>query len=492
MRNLRLTTLAAMLVLATLVLPASALAHSNYSKSSPGATTRVDRDLNSLRIVFTQPFNASLTKIELLDTATGLPYETRLSVPRPGVAVVTPQGGGSLPEGAYRIRWHTVGGYDGHVLEGTFGFGVRAAAVDGEPRITSSPFKGWGLLRVSFRSVMLIALFFFAGGVLVPALLRVPGGFSAWLVPRDERNLEHGAFLRRLEKRTLLSGWITVGAGATAVLVEAIDAGGSPAPRVLGAFLLTNVSGLSRLAMLSLLAAAVVLLPRRVNLAAAAVSLAFVAMAVGGHAYMPSHRWVAMTSDTLHLIAAAVWAGGIAQLALTWVPRIFGRSGALRRAVMRDVLNGFGKIAMPAFGIVAICGSTNALIRLGRLSALWETGYGRVLFVKMLIVGLISMASYLHAMKLRPRLLANIRPQPALEKRHWRLIGGECALIGAAIAAVAVLVASPLPASPKPAAPVEARPAAASATRDAAAKSDRSSLATLRAPSGAASGGAGK
>jgi putative copper export protein len=157
------------------------------------------------------------------------------------------------------------------------------------------------------------------------------------------------------------------------------------------------------------------------------------------------YRYVAITSDWLHLVAAAVWAGGIGQLALTWVPRIFGRSGGLRRAVMREVLSRFGRIAMPAFIVVAISGSVNAMIRLGKVPALWETTYGRVLFIKISLIGLIAIASYLHAIKLRPRLLASIRPQLHVERHHWRLIGTEPLLIAAAIAAVAVLVAFPLP-----------------------------------------------
>jgi putative copper export protein/methionine-rich copper-binding protein CopC len=446
MRHLRLTILAVILLAAALFAAEAARAHSSYKQSDPTAATRIDRTVDSIRIQFSQPFNRSLTKIELFDAATGLPYSVEFSVPRPGVAVVLPTAG-NLPSAPYRMRWHTVGAYDGHVLEGTFGFGVRAAApADAAPRLTSSPFEGWGLLRISLRAVMLICLFFFAGGVLVPALLRVPGGHAAWLVPSDERGLEHGAFLKRLESRTLTAGYVTVGTGAVAALVDAVAAGGSLMPDVLGAYLLTNVSGVSRLAMLLLLAGAVVLLTKgKIRLASVMVTVAFLAVAIGGHSFSPVYRYVAITSDWLHLVAAAVWAGGIGQLALTWVPRIFGRSGGLRRAVMRDVLNRFGRVAMPAFVVVAISGSVNALIRLGKLPALWETTYGRVLFVKVTLIGLIALASYLHAMKLRPRLLATIRPQLHLERRHWRLIGSEPLLIAAAIAAVAVLVAFPLP-----------------------------------------------
>ncbi|MGH6942758.1 MAG: CopD family protein, partial [Geminicoccaceae bacterium] len=84
--------------------------------------------------------------------------------------------------------------------------------------------------------------------------------------------------------------------------------------------------------------------------------------------------------------------------------------------------------------------------QLGHPEALWQTGYGRVLAVKIGLVGLIALASYLHAVRLRPALLAaNPHPSRASERRHWRLLAVEPWLAVGAIAAVAVLVTFPLP-----------------------------------------------
>mgnify|MGYP003288045518 CR=1 FL=1 len=88
----------------------------------------------------------------------------------------------------------------------------------------------------------------------------------------------------------------------------------------------------------------------------------------------------------------------------------------------------------------------SAVVQLGHVRALWETGYGRVLLVKVALVGLIASASYGHALRLRPRLLAaNPHPDERLQRRHWRLLRSESLLGLGVVVAVAFLVAFPLP-----------------------------------------------
>ena len=77
---------------------------------------------------------------------------------------------------------------------------------------------------------------------------------------------------------------------------------------------------------------------------------------------------------------------------------------------------------------------------------LWQTAYGRVLLVKIGLVGAVAAVAYGHARRLGPRLLAaNPHPPATLERRHWRLVGAEPLLALGVVAAVGVLVAFPLP-----------------------------------------------
>jgi uncharacterized membrane protein len=198
-------------------------------------------------------------------------------------------------------------------------------------------------------------------------------------------------------------------------------------------------------AVVALVGLAVLLARRRPPLAALAVIGALGALVVSGHANSAPARGVAIVADWAHLLGAAVWIGGIALIALAWAPAL--RRGAdTRLAVARHVLAPFGRIALPAFGVVVVAGIVNAIVELGAVSDLWQTAYGRVLLVKIALVGAIAAVSYGHAQRLRPRLLAaNPHPPAALERRHWRLVSAEPLLALGVVGAVGVLVAFPLP-----------------------------------------------
>jgi hypothetical protein len=62
------------------------------------------------------------------------------------------------------------------------------------------------------------------------------------------------------------------------------------------------------------------------------------------------------------------------------------------------------------------------------------------------LVAVIAAASYTHALRLRPRLIAaNPHPDERVERRHWRLLRSEPLIGIGVVVAVALLVAFPLP-----------------------------------------------
>lgn len=247
-------------------------------------------------------------------------------------------------------------------------------------------------------------------------------------------------------RRTISAGWAAAAAGAAVAVAEAADAAGGLSPTGLNDYLLTNTAGLGRVATVLALALATLLASRLPRLTALACAAALAAIALSGHANSADPRALAVLADWVHLLAAAVWIGGIAQIVVAWIGPVLRGSTALRGAVMRQVLRPFGRVALPAFLIVVVSGLLNALIELGEPQALWQTGYGRTLAVKVGLVGLIAILSYLHALRLRPRLLAaNPHPDPKQERRHWRLLRSEPALGLAVVAVAALLVAYPLP-----------------------------------------------
>jgi copper transport protein len=433
------------------LLPATASGHAAFVDAHPEPGTRLERSPEEIELEFTEPLNRSLTEVTVVDLVSGKPVrveaesaERKHLVLRP----VTP-----LRKAPYRVQWRAVSTEDGHPLEGSFSFGVRTAARGGELDLEQSPLARDGWLRIALRAVLYVALLFFAGGLATTALLGRGAPPGAWLMPHaPRRELERAGrdptlAIERHWVRTVDAGWLALGAAIAVAIAEGADASEGLSARGLSDFLLTNVAGLSRVLTVVALALALVRTSRP-PLAAVAAASALLSISLSGHASSAEPRAVAVLTDWVHLVAASVWVGGLAQIAVAWVPLVRGGSPALRRSVMATVLPRFGVIALPAFVIVAATGLLNALIQLGHPSELVESGYGRVLAVKIALVGLIAAASYWHAIRLRPRLLrTNPHPDARPARRHWRLLGAEPVVGVAVLATAALLVAFPLPPS---------------------------------------------
>ncbi len=190
------------------------------------------------------------------------------------------------------------------------------------------------------------------------------------------------------------------------------------------------------------LAAALALRDRRPRAAAGAVVVALGAIAASGHAGSADPRVPSILNDWLHLVSGALWLGGIGLLVLLWWPVVrFTRAGS-RVAIAREVLAPFGRIATGAFLVAVTTGLVSLVTQLGRVAALWDTAYGRLLAVKIVAVGLVAAASFVHARRLRPRLLEG---DEGAARRHWTVWRSEPWIGLAVVAAVAGLVAFPLP-----------------------------------------------
>lgn len=83
-------------------------------------------------------------------------------------------------------------------------------------------------------------------------------------------------------------------------------------------------------------------------------------------------------ADALHVLSAAMWAGGVLALASLRPPG--GWSGAEAHVLLER----FGRIAFIAFGVTALTGVLRATEQLAQPSDLWTTPYGVVLTLKSL------------------------------------------------------------------------------------------------------------
>ena len=146
----------------------------------------------------------------------------------------------------------------------------------------------------------------------------------------------------------------------------------------------------------------------------------------------PNATWATELADWLHLVAACVWVGGLATLAFV----VWPAAPALRRRAFL----GFSRLAIVLVGVLVLAGAYLAIVRLPHVSDLWETGYGRLLVVKLSIVSLALAWGGIHHFFVRPRIAAGRDPRV-----RPSLVGEAALALVVLLAAAALTNASPPP-----------------------------------------------
>ena len=90
--------------------------------------------------------------------------------------------------------------------------------------------------------------------------------------------------------------------------------------------------------------------------------------------------------DAVHVAAAAVWIGGLLQLALVTPHATRGLAEAQRAAVRSDVAHRFSRIALWSVAVLAASGVLRAIWELSDVSQLWTTSYGKTLLAKSVLL----------------------------------------------------------------------------------------------------------
>ncbi|MEV4715505.1 copper resistance protein CopC [Micromonospora sp. NPDC049374] len=165
--------------------------------------------------------------------------------------------------------------------------------------------------------------------------------------------------------------------------------------------------------------------------ALAAIGLAgFVTWPLAGHPVASPLPPVSIALGTLHVAGVTVWLGGL--FALT----VFLLRGTHERVLAR-ILPAWSRLATLAVAWLVAAGLGQAVIELGRPSALWGSTYGRLLLAKAaLLAGVLAVAA--GQRRLIRRRVAAVRPR-------WvaRAAGVELAVTAVVLALTAMLVQTP-------------------------------------------------
>jgi putative copper resistance protein D len=264
---------------------------------------------------------------------------------------------------------------------------------------------------------------------------------AAFLLPGDGELISAAGYRLLRRAAVIALGWAVAAVALIALTLS--DLLGVPLPAAVSApglaSFVTSVSTGQAVAAQAGLALAVAVACARVlrrNAAAWTAVLSVVAVllpAFTGHAAGAGNHQVAITSLAMHVVAAALWAGGLAALL------------ALRGT---DVLAGaaarYSRMALGCFAVVAFSGAANAWVRVGSLDQLWRSAYGTLVVGKIVALLALGVFGALHRTRALPALRTG-RPGA-----FRRFAGGELVVFAATFGLAVGLSRSPTPVPSNP------------------------------------------
>ena len=421
---------------------APASAHASLVGTDPTDGALLGEPPDDVTLSFDEPVRLTSQEITVYD-AEGRPLESTARTSGTDV-VVDLDDPASLGRGTFVLGWFVVSA-DGHPISGslTFSVGERSDEVAAPPAAPTSS----GTVTAVQGAVSALAYV----GLLVATGL---AGFLALVLPASYAGDRVRSRIRRLARLAA-----AVGAAGTvlSVPVASVNAQGAELgdavtgfdPGLVGDEVLA--AGLVVLGLVTVAGALADRLPegtrRAALLAGAAVALLGPPLAGHTRSYQPSALLIA--SDVVHLLAGATWLGGLVGLALTL------RALAGRERLAAATLARFSGIAAGVLLAVAASGTVLAWRVLGYWSALLETGYGRLLLVKVAIALVVAALGGWN----RVRLLPRVERAAGFADRGGAATVVQRALRFEALALVALLVVTGflVSRSPRPA-PVEVPP----------------------------------
>jgi copper transport protein len=404
-----------------------AAAHAGLEATDPPAGARLDEAPEEATITFSEPVQAPDGAVRVHD-ATGrrLPVgDLQREDGGRTLRVALPE----LEDGGYVLAWRVVSA-DGHPVGSGVTFRVGQGGADVGDALFEEILSGEeGDDTVEAASAVARTLLF-AG------LAGLIGGWSFLAVAWPE-----GAGSRRA-RRYLLVAWALASLGTVAGIgLQSADLAGlglddAVRPSVVADLLDTDAGryALARLALLGLAGVLLLARPRArwVSMAgAAALSVGFaLTVALSGHARTGRWTGLALPLDVVHLLAGAVWVGGLGMLLVAALPATTTAPADARRVAGR-----FSSLALAAVSVVVATGLVQALRQTDGLDGIRETTYGRLLTAKVIAVAVLLVLAFLSRSALRARddgSLARLRQS----------VAGEAAMAVVVVVVTALLVAA--------------------------------------------------
>jgi copper transport protein len=440
--------------------PTPAEAHANLVQSEPPAQAVLQHSPARVRLVYSEAVEPRFIEVTVLD-AQRRRVDLGDAALAPGTDnAVTVSLDQALRPGVYTVQWRVVSAVDGHTTAGLVPFtvgdpGALPAAGAALPGAQSSASSG-GLLGVVARWLVVLAAvtltgsFAFVPLVLAPGLRRLeamaaPDPDRRRRGPEDEQpsrqtvaKVGARASERLLEIARMMLGVFAV--GAVLVLIAETAAARDSGPlaavgRPMWDLLTQTRRGtlwLARAALIAVLGAGLVLVTRDVRrdarvavnrrwtwgLLTAVGGATLLVQSLGSHAAaLRGQETLAVLVDWVHLLAVALWVGGLVQLTFTLLPALAPLGGPPRTRLLAALVPRFSWIAGPSLAVIVLTGLYQTVRLSDGWRALVEEAWGRALALKLVLFAALALLGAFNLLIVSPRLrrLAGRLDRPARE-----------------------------------------------------------------------------
>ncbi|WP_422768811.1 copper resistance CopC/CopD family protein [Plantactinospora sp. WMMC1484] len=429
-----------------------ARAHATLLGTDPADGAVLPTPPPEVTLTFNEPVQVRTGAVRLLDAAgTEQPAAVR-TVDTRVVLTVPPE----LGDGSYVITWRVISA-DSHPVAGGFTFAVGAPSTGGiEAATVPEPSSGVRLARQLTEALGYAGVLGGAGLAAFAFLLLpgTPGGSTVLL-----RRRVYGV-LRWSVPATVAA--LLVALPVAVAWQDGNDLAALVAPSTWRTALSTDTALAALLAVAGLAVALLAARSQTRRWYAPVAGLAGAALAAGsltltGHTRTFGPAALVLAADLLHVANAALWLGGLVGLILLLLP-----SSQVTPPAAATTVAAFSRLAAWLVATLAVTGVLLGWRIVQTWSALFGTGYGAALLVKVAIAALIVGIAAWNRYRLLPRVTAGGgtgAAWPALR----RTVRAEAGLLAAVLAATGVLVTQSPVEETAPAAPTD-RPASVELT----------------------------
>lgn len=417
-------------------------AHADFVRSDPPANSVLQTAPERIQLWFSEPLEPGFSEVQVLDASRNRVDrgDSRIAADDPQSMIISLL---PLEPGTYTVAWKALSAVDGHITRGTFTLSIGVAAPAAPPApvqetAESLPFEAAIRWLNYLAATVLAGVFLFRGLVLAPATEQHPQG-----------SLVDQAVRQPLRRLSWIAWALLLGATFAAFVLQVTVVADSGLEVLLSdtttQLLFKTRYGLIWIARVGLILGLGLLLlrsydgGRRAWWGAVILSGAILlTTSLNSHsAAIAGSATLAIAADWLHQVAVALWAGGLAAIAVGLPAGLRSIDQPARRQLLVGIIPRFSALAIASVAALIVTGIYQMWLHVGSLDALRETLYGQSLLLKLAVITPLLLLGAANLLIIRPRLSAAVGTD---NTEHPTKLGSRFSQIVAAEAILAILV----------------------------------------------------